>query len=84
MGILNSLNPPVHSYLAEVLLAGQELILGIHEGDAAAMAAHAAYIDIALGERADDDGRLVAGRVILSKRHTRPLRLPGDLIIYPI
>ena len=54
-------SPSTACYVVEVLLAGQELILGIHEGDAAAIGGNAADIDIALGELADDDGRLVAG-----------------------
>jgi len=61
VGVLNSLTPPVHSYLAEVLLAGQEPIRGIHEGHAAARAGHSTDIDAALGELADDDGRVVPG-----------------------
>jgi hypothetical protein len=48
-------------YVVEVLLPGQELALGVHEGDAAALGGHAADIDVAPGELADDDGRLVAG-----------------------
>ena len=61
VGVLNSLNPRGHSYLPEVLLAGQEPIRGVHEGDAAARGGHAADIDVVLGERTDDDGRLMAG-----------------------
>jgi hypothetical protein len=53
--------PEYRLYVVEVLLPGQELALGVHEGDAAALGGHTADIDVAPGELADDDGRLVAG-----------------------
>jgi hypothetical protein len=76
VGVLNSLNPPGHSYLPEALLAGQEPIRGIHEGDAAARGGHAADIDAPRGERAHDDGRLMAGlfisQIVIPRNCTLP------------
>jgi len=57
---LNTLDPPDPFYPSEVLLAGQDMTLGVHEGDAASLGGHAADIDIVLGELADDEACLVA------------------------
>jgi hypothetical protein len=80
----NILRPLGSFYSSEVLLADQELILGVHVGDPAVVSGSAADGDVALGELADDDGRLMAGlRVlqILMPGHCAP---PGYLIVAPI
>jgi len=53
--------PEYLPYGVEILLVCQELALRVHEGDTAALAGHAADIDVAPAELADDDARLVAG-----------------------
>jgi len=63
---LNTLDPPDPFYPPEVLLADQDMILGEHEGDAAAViGGHAADIDVVLGELADDEACLVASPRVL-------------------
>jgi len=59
---LNTLDP---FYPPEVLLAGQDMILGEHEGDAAVIGGHAADTDVVLGELADDEACLVASPRVL-------------------
>jgi len=62
---LNTLDPLDPFYPPEVLLAGQDMTLGVHEGDAASLGGHAADIDIVLGELADDEACLVASPRVL-------------------
>ena len=59
VGVLNPLKAADPVDPAEVLLAGQDPVPGVHVGDAAVLGGDAADIDVALGERVDDDGRLV-------------------------
>jgi hypothetical protein len=59
VGVLDPLEAADPLYPAEVLLAGQDPVPGVHIGDAAVLGGYADDIDVALGECVDDDGRLV-------------------------
>jgi hypothetical protein len=58
-GVLDPLEAAGPVGPAEVLLAGQDPVPGVHVGDAAVLGGYPADVDVALRERVDDDGRLV-------------------------
>jgi hypothetical protein len=80
----NILRPLGPFYSSQILLADQELILGVHMGDPAVVSGRAADGYVALCELAGYDGRLVASLrmlQILMPGHCGP---PGYWIVAPI
>jgi hypothetical protein len=93
-GVHRTLGSPYPAHSAEILLAGENVIPVVHEGNATrvqvavilGMVGFTADVDSVLAERVDDDGGLSAGlslKVAIPESLFCHCALP-KLIIYPI